>query len=59
MNLAMPVNVPDNMPHLSSVKAWCHIGQAVLTLLVLCVVAPVIATEIKFYVRVVCCEKMS
>ncbi|KAJ8661408.1 hypothetical protein O0I10_002674 [Lichtheimia ornata] len=49
MNLAMPVNVPDNMPHLSSVKAWCHIVQAVLTLLVICVVAPVIATEIKFY----------
>lgn len=61
MKLDMPVNVPDNMPHLSSVKAWFHIGQAVLTILVICVIAPVIATEIKFYVRVAWfyCVKMS
>ncbi|KAI9491922.1 hypothetical protein BDB00DRAFT_766313 [Zychaea mexicana] len=37
------------MPHLSTVKVWLHLSQIVLTLLTICTVAPVIATEIRFY----------
>lgn len=50
LSLELPVTVPDNMPHLATVKAWIHVVQAVLTVLTVCVVAPVIAIEIKYYV---------
>ncbi|KAI8143022.1 hypothetical protein BJV82DRAFT_669149 [Fennellomyces sp. T-0311] len=49
VNLELPITVPDNMPHLGTVKVWAHLSQVVLTLLTICTVAPVIATEIRFY----------
>ncbi|KAF7723484.1 hypothetical protein EC973_001995 [Apophysomyces ossiformis] len=49
LNLELPVSVPDNMPHVGTAKAWLHVVQVVTTFLTICVVAPIIATENRFY----------
>ncbi|CAO3590527.1 unnamed protein product [Absidia cylindrospora] len=47
--LEVPVNVPANMPWLSRVKMGFHFAQLVLTFLSICVIAPLITTESKYY----------
>lgn len=37
------------MERLNMIKVWSHVAQFALTLLTVCVVAPVIAIEIKYY----------
>lgn len=37
------------MERFHMIKVWTHVTQFALTLLTICVVAPVIATEIKYY----------
>ncbi|KAL0075040.1 hypothetical protein J3Q64DRAFT_1385228 [Phycomyces blakesleeanus] len=47
--LELPINVPNNMPHIGTVKTWLHILQAICTILSVSVVAPIIAIEKKYY----------
>ncbi|CAO3596821.1 unnamed protein product [Absidia cylindrospora] len=47
--LEVPVNVPANMPWLSRVKIGFHCGQFILTFLTICIIAPLISTENKYY----------
>lgn len=49
--LEAPLNVPDTMPWLSRAKSSSHLAQFGMTFLTVCVVAPLIATENKYYVR--------
>ncbi|KAI8089973.1 uncharacterized protein BX664DRAFT_334348 [Halteromyces radiatus] len=47
--LEVPVNVPANMPWLSRVKTGFHFAQLAMIFLTICVVAPLISTENKYY----------
>ncbi|SAL94786.1 hypothetical protein [Absidia glauca] len=57
--LEAPFNVPDTMPWLSCAKTSSHLAQFVMTFLTACVVAPLIATENKYYVRFKCLGKFA
>ncbi|KAI7849408.1 hypothetical protein BDC45DRAFT_520699 [Circinella umbellata] len=45
----LPVTVPDNMPHLSTIKVWLHFFQFLCGFIALWTVVPVISAENKFY----------
>ncbi|KAI9024433.1 hypothetical protein CLU79DRAFT_747162 [Phycomyces nitens] len=47
--LELPINVPNNMPHIGTVKTCLHVLQAVCTILSVAVIAPIIAIEKKYY----------
>ncbi|KAF7725228.1 hypothetical protein EC973_000316, partial [Apophysomyces ossiformis] len=49
VTLELPVSVPENMPHLTTVKLWLHLIQAVCILLTVVMVAPIMAIEIHYY----------
>ncbi|KAG0181683.1 hypothetical protein DFQ28_011736 [Apophysomyces sp. BC1034] len=49
LTLELPVSVPENMPHLATVKLWLHLLQAICTILTVAVVAPIMAIEIRYY----------
>ncbi|KAI8367550.1 uncharacterized protein BYT42DRAFT_477020, partial [Radiomyces spectabilis] len=45
----LPISVPENMPHLGTAKVWLHISQVITTFMTICMVAPIISTESRFY----------
>lgn len=50
-NLELPaVKTPKGLPALTTLKSILHMLQVLCTVLTICIVAPIIAAEIKYYV---------
>lgn len=51
-NLELPVSLPAKMPAINTIKIFLHLVQILCTVITVCVVAPIIAAENRFYASI-------